>query len=95
MTEPSSRPLFPPLPPHVEVDPRTIAWEIARTQTVTQNHENRITHLESRPQFPQVDMTKVPWLKVAGLVLLLALGITGHLRPEDAREIGMKLLRFT
>lgn len=82
MNQPSPPP-FGSLPPHVRNDPDVINWRL-------DDHGRRIGELEARPHLPKLD--RVPWLQLAGLLILLGLGLFGHLSKGDMVRIGMRSL---
>lgn len=87
----TSRPRFPPLPPHVDAaDPRSLAWDIARTQEAVAEHEERIRALESRQGLPEFITSHFPWRQAATLAALLGLFLTGLLSGEQAKALGLK-----
>lgn len=57
------------LPPHLRADPHIIHMRL-------DNHEARITDLEARPSFP--DIERLPWRELSIMGALLALGLTGN-----------------
>lgn len=86
--------IFQKLPPHLDAsDPRTIAWEVGRTQTVVEDHAERIEALEDRQhQLPERMIAAFPWRKLAVLAVPLALFLAGILSREQARDLFLRML---
>jgi hypothetical protein len=49
------------------------------------DHEARITHLESRPELPRLD--SIPWLQIALLITALIGGLSGLLSPAEVKSL--------
>jgi len=70
-------------------DPELLHWRQARVEETIDDHQERLRELEARRQLP--DLTRLPWLQIVGLILLLALGATGRISPETL-DMMLKLL---
>lgn len=76
--------LFTPLPPGVDpLSPQILAWRQDRLEMVVQELEERraIDHPEP-----------LPLKHLAGISLLLLIGLTGRIAPEAMLSIAVKLL---
>lgn len=67
--QPTKKPDWRGLPPHLLNDPAIVHLRL-------DNHEERITDLEARPSFP--DIERLPWRELSIMGALLALGLTGN-----------------
>lgn len=83
--EPPS-PLPPPfaaLPQSERERPAIMTWRLDHL-------EERVALLEGRRRLPRLD--RLPWVQIAGVAMLLGLGLTGHLTRADALNIARRLL---
>lgn len=85
--------LFPELPPHVDpADPRTIAWQIERTQDVVTDHETRLQAVEAQPSIGGIIAARFPWGRLFSLLVPIGLFLIGLLSRDEAKRIGLKAL---
>ena len=68
-------------PPHLAADPAFLDWRVSQL-------EETVDEISKRPPLQE----QIPWLKIVGFLVLIGLGISGHLSPDAARTFGLKLL---
>ena len=76
-------------PPFPRDHPQSLDWRTTRLEESHDQLNDRVDHIERRPHLP--DFSSLPWLQIVGLLLLIALGVTGRISPETV-EMMSKLL---
>ena len=78
------------LPPHLSMSDRaSLDWRVSRLESTVDDHSDHLEDLRARPQLPA--LPSLPWLRIAVLLVLLGLSLKGHLEPEQAKSLALKL----
>lgn len=75
------------LPQHLRDDPAMTAWRMDHIEQTQADHAERLQDLEQSPlQNLEAITDKIPWGKLAPLILLALAALFGLISPEQARQ---------